>query len=403
MSEPNWANVTEVVSVTVTAKNQVIASRRYACHEADQEDADEPRAYTEIIWPAYVSTPPAGAGAGGGTEASQPPRRASDVATADRYWAEAAREARSTAKWIAAALGVALAAVVGTAPLTPLGGEDVDWWSGPGAAVVAGVLLLGVTLFLVVSVLVPGVTGFAALMGAGATDKPLRERLSVSSAQLGLARRAKAKHGVLLPIGVGSLDELGHRVRLEELTLNSVAEELADAGPGPAGDTDRAFWTEVKKGRGQILQGYLDEAAQWVVVASYLAVKVRTDRARSFGLAVGLVGALALVWGYLALQPSTARPTAHVSTYIVRTTDPASPARQALGPGCDAFTGVALEGAPAGKLAVYVTGGDGCATGRVVLPRGDVVTATLAPAAPRPSASASAGTPSPSVTSSPSP
>ena len=202
---------------------------------------------------------------------------------------------------------------------------------------------------------------------------------------------------MLLPIGVATLDELGHRVRLEELTLNSVAEALAEADPGAEGTAARAFWTEVKRGRGQILQGYLDEVVQWVVVASYVGVKVRADRARSIGLAAGLVGAMALVWGYIAIQPTTAAPTATVSTYVVLDPAAASPVRQVLGPECDAFTGVALRGAPAGKLAVYVIEGAGCRTGSVVLPTGGVVTVALPSATPSPSASTSpTGPPVPS-------
>lgn len=394
MSEPNWADVHEVVSVTVQEKNQVVASRTYACREADQDDADEPRTYTEIMWPAYVPEPPAAVGVR--KDADLPSGGTGAVTTADAYWSKAAEQARGTAKWIATALGAALAVVVGTAPLNPLGGDDVDWWSWQGAAVVAGVVLLGVTLFMVVSVLVPGITSFADLMRTAGGADSFPGRLSVPASLGSLSRKAAAGHGVLLPIGVASLDELGHRVRLEELTLNSVAEALAEADPGAEGAADRTFWTEVKRGRGQILQGYLDEVAQWVVVASYVGVKVRADRARSIGLAAGLLGAMALVWGYIAIQPTTAAPTATVSTYVVLDPAAASPVRQVLGPECDAFTGVALRGAPAGKLAVYVIEGAGCRTGSVVLPSGGVVTVARSSATPSPSV-----TPSPSASASP--
>src|SRR5215831_14650301 len=58
-----------------------------------------------------------------------------------------------------------LAAIIGTAPLTPLGGKDVHWLSLPGLAIVGGIVLLGVTLFMVTAVLVPGMTFFTNLTG----------------------------------------------------------------------------------------------------------------------------------------------------------------------------------------------------------------------------------------------
>jgi hypothetical protein len=109
-------------------------------------------------------------------------------------------------------------------------------------------------------------------------------------------------------------------------------------------------------------------------MANYVAVKVCADRARSIGLALGLAGTAFLVWGYIAIQPHEPTPTANTATYVVLNVSPTSPARTALGGACDAFTGIALRGAPADKLAIYVTGGKGCKTGRVEVPAADVGT-----------------------------
>jgi hypothetical protein len=57
-------------------------------------------------------------------------------------------------------------------------------------------------------------------------DRWFRDHLGVCSAQRALGRWVTSEQGVVLPIGITSLDELGHRIRLDELTLANVAEKL---------------------------------------------------------------------------------------------------------------------------------------------------------------------------------
>lgn len=393
--EPDdWAKVKEISDVEVVGDG-THAWRKYICTVRDLSKDT----FTESFWPVYVPTPPSesAGGQGGNNDESKVSGGASAVAEADKYWAVAASQARSTAKWIATSLGAALAVIIGTAPLTPLGGEDVDWPSAPGVAIAVGMGLLGVTFFMVVSVLVPGITFLADLNKSKDNrlnqDRSWADHLVVSSGQRALGRRAATDHGVLLPIGITSVDELGHRIRLDEMTLDRVAEKLADAPAGNAGEAERKFWTlvnrdrgkllrqfwtQVKLDRGRMLQSYIDEATQWVILASYVAVKVLADRARSIGLALGLVGAALVVWGYIAIQPSEAEPTADEATYVVLTVNPTSTTRSTMGADCDTFTGVSLRDAPAGTLAIYVTEGEGCTTGRVEVPAGDVGTVVSA-------------------------
>jgi hypothetical protein len=111
---------------------------------------------------------------------------------------------------------------------------------------------------------------------------------------------------------------------------------------------------------------------QWVIMADYVAVRVRADFARTIGLACGLAATALLVGGYIAIQPHESTAAANTATYAVLNVSPASPARKALGRACDAFTGKELRGVPAGKRAIYVTGSEGCNTGRVEVPKGDV-------------------------------
>jgi hypothetical protein len=380
--KPDWSTVQGICDVTVARDSQNNSWRTYTCQ------GPEHGPFTELIWPVYVPTP-ASESAGsqsGNNDDDQASGVSPAVADAEKYWADAASQARSTAKWIATSLGAALAAVIGTAPLTPLSGKDVDWASRPGFTMFAAIALLGVTFFLVTGVLVPGINFFTDLRTAGKGNR-LTEYLDVSSALRALGRKAGSDHGVLLPIGITSIDELGLRIRLEDVTLDKIAEKLAATPETGAGNSESDFWAKVKTGRAKIQQGYIDELTQWVIKANYVAVKVRADRARSIGLALGLAGAVLLVWGYIAIQPQQAAPTASTSTYVVLTTKPNSPARKALGSDCDTFTGVALRDAPPGELAIYVTAGNSCTTGKVQVPEDQVATISSASATPSPQAS----------------
>jgi hypothetical protein len=145
-----------------------------------------------------------------------------------KHWDESATQARTTAKWIATALGAALATLVGTAPLTGLSDDYIPSEAYTLAAL--GLVLVGVTLFLVLRVLVPGVTGFGDIM-----EDPAFAELR------GKADRAK---GVMLPTGIESLAELGARADLEAKTLNALAvriRELAPEEATPPGKTSKTL------------------------------------------------------------------------------------------------------------------------------------------------------------------
>jgi hypothetical protein len=384
MNEPqDWAKVKGVEVLKVDSPDLETAERTWTAKSGT------PSGVTECIWPAYVPVPASEVIAATGTNDPKNAPSSGAVATADKHWAEATAQARSTAKWIATTLAAALAAVVGTAPLTSLNGSDVDWESQAGGALLVGIGLIGITLFMVISVLIPGVTTFDDLMQDPEADQDLQWMFSVttvSGAQRELARKAKAAEGVLLPIGIQTLAELGHRVRLEELTLTKILDQANKAPAGKSGDKERAFWAAVRLGRAQILQGYLDEISQWVMVAAYVAVKVRADRARTFGLACGLAGAVAIVWGYVEIQPADPVPTAQTLTYIVLTADPTTSTRKQLGPQCDTFVGVPIE-PNSGKTSVYVVSGSGCKLGRHDLPADEIGTVRPPDSSPTPTRS----------------
>jgi hypothetical protein len=219
-------------------------------------------------------------------------------------------------------------------------------------------------MFMVLSVLVPGITTFRDLM------KPIQGRkvwMSIAKAREDMADRLAAKQGVQFPIGVNSLNELGHRIRIDEMTLEKIAKSLARET-----DKDRITkWTQIKEERGQWLQSLIDEAAKWVIVGSYLSIKVKSDRARTIGLACGIAGGALVIAGYIGFQ---APATQEAVTYAVVPSDATSQTRKTLGASCDAFTAVPLASDTAkNTVTLYVTGGEGCTVNkRVVLPTNEL-------------------------------
>jgi hypothetical protein len=324
--------------------------------------------FQENIFPIYVPPAPQASQQSTATTKSA---GATDVVTTDAYWAKASDQARSTSKWIATALGAALLAIVGTAPLSSLGGKHIDWFSLSGALVAAGLFLLGVTMFMVISVLVPGITTFGDLM------KPIRGWkvwMSIPKAREDMADRTADQHGVQFPIGVNSLNELGHRIRIDEMTLEKISKSLARET-----DKDRITkWTKIKEERGQWLQSLIDETTRWVIVGSYLSIKVKSERARSIGLACGLLGGAFVVIGYIGLQAPATQETV---TYAVVPSDTNSQTRKTLGTSCDAFTAVPVASDTArNTVTLYVVGGKGCTVNqRVVLPTSDLARVTPSP------------------------
>jgi hypothetical protein len=152
--------------------------------------------FKEPLWPVWVPSPD--------SETS--------MADFEKQWADASAQARSTSKWLATVLGVALAALIGSAPLTNLRDLHVPWYAYVYGGV--GLALVVLVLFLVLRVLVPQVTGFDDLTSG---KRPFKE----------LKAKAEKHCGVLLPTGITSLDELAGRAQLEARTLNQLAVLLA--------------------------------------------------------------------------------------------------------------------------------------------------------------------------------
>ena len=107
----------------------------------------------EVIWPAWPATTTEEAAV-----AVMP------LADLQRYWSEAGNRLRDSAKWMATVLGAAIAAVIGTTPLASLRGHHLQLT----AALIglAGLILLGVTMLLILQVMRPDAVSYEDVQNA---------------------------------------------------------------------------------------------------------------------------------------------------------------------------------------------------------------------------------------------
>jgi hypothetical protein len=158
-----------------------------------------------VIWPAWPAR-----------LEDQTPLVESPLAGAQDYWAKVGSRLRDSAKWMATVLGAALAAIVGTAPLTVFAAHHPNGW-----AVVVGLIGVGflyLTLFLVLQVMRPQSVSYADVQSAGVRRSLYKWRKVVES-----------EEDLYLPCGVTRLTSLRQSMIIEEVTLGALARARASA------------------------------------------------------------------------------------------------------------------------------------------------------------------------------
>ena len=296
---------------------------------------------SEPVWPVWVPDP--------GSD--------SNLAEFEKTWANASRQARATAKWLAAILGLALAALIGSAPLSGIRGEHIPLLAYIIGA--AGLACIAFTLFLVVCVLLPEVTGFEDLISGEGPFKDLKKRFQRNA-------------GILLPLRIRTFAELGGRMRLEALTLEELEKRINEYRDSCDGEVEFKAYCAAQADRSKWLSYFMRTANQWTVIASYQAVKGQADRARNFGIISGTVGTALVVVAFL--MPTPQSPAANLTTYkLAHGSVAAAAAQSMIGDRCATFRGIVVHADSNGALTVLVEPTDACNSASITVPGKDLI------------------------------
>ena len=142
------------------------------------------------------------------------------------YWSAVANRLRDAAKWTATALGAALAAVIGTSPLAAMRVQRPH-----SAAIIlaaAGLVLLGITMFLVLQVMRPQSVSY------GDVESARSRRWLPQRSLYKLKQVIDVHQDLYLPCGISGLDSLRQSMVIEEATLMALADAIATAADATA-------------------------------------------------------------------------------------------------------------------------------------------------------------------------
>jgi hypothetical protein len=275
--DPDGDLITRLVWRNDERFNQCGGGRGSCTFDAFTEDpGGGHQRHDEVIWPAWPAT--------ARDEATASP---SPLAEVQQYWSTAGNRLRDSAKWMAAVLGAALATVIGASPLAGIREQTPR----PAAIVVgaAGLVFLGITMFLVLQVMRPQSVSYDRVQNAA----PRRRWLPQTP--LYKWRSAIESHQDLyLPCGVDSLDRLRQSMIIEEVTLKALVCALATAGD----QASRDKLCEAREARAARLRELRSTAAMVATVGEYYALRHRSSWATYGGILCGLLGTAAIVTAF---------------------------------------------------------------------------------------------------------
>lgn len=210
----------------------------------------------------------------------------SPLAGVQEYWSSVGNRLRDSAKWMAAVLGAALAGVIGTSPLTGMKEHKPQ-----GIAIMlgaAGLIFLGITIFLVMQVMRPQSVSYTDVQRAKGRrwlwQEPLYKwRLAIES-----------DRDLYLPCGVRCLAGLRESMIVEEMTLVALSRATATARDPMSSQ----ILCEARTARAARLLELRVAAARIATVGEYYKLRHRSSWATYAGVLCGLLGTAAIVTAF---------------------------------------------------------------------------------------------------------
>jgi hypothetical protein len=248
--------------------------------------------HEEVVWPTWPATP-----------AEEASVAAIPLADLQKYWSKAGNRLRDSAKWMATVLGAAIAAVVGTTPLASLHGHHFQL---AGALIgLAGLILLGVTMLLVLQVMRPEAVSYEDVQNAHvlpevgrALPKRLRQYWAdhcvLENSLYRWKQTVESHEDLYLPCGVTSLADLRQFMAIEEVTLTRLA-QLTEAASNRAARKRLSLALTARAAR---LLELRTAATHVATVGEYYALRARSTRATYGGIVCSLLGTAAIVLAF---------------------------------------------------------------------------------------------------------
>lgn len=242
-------------------------------HTVDQKEIPWPSPRSsepEVIWPTWPTNLD-----------EEKATVGSPLANLEQHWDATTTRLRDSAKWMAAVLGAALAAVIPTAPLADLNQRHISVVSA--VLGLCGLLSLSITMLLILRVLRPLVLPYNKIekaRGWGRLGSPYYRWKTMVSAHPDL----------YLPCQVGDLPTLRESITVEEITLMVLVRATEHVN-----DATRKKLEHARAARAARLYEVRAAAASIVTIGVFYAVRARSTWATLGGAAFGLLGLILVI------------------------------------------------------------------------------------------------------------
>jgi hypothetical protein len=272
-------------NVTVFPLRSGAIQRRVLCGDKEEEWENLENWRPElIISPTWMSQD-------GRKSSDEPAATVSPLFGVQDYWRGVSDRIRDSAKWMAAVLGAALAALIGTSPLAEMRGSSLQ--DDAIRFGLVGFLLLSLTLFLVLQVLRPQSTSFEDVQTADRHNRwnparwwnPLRKWKNIVETQQDL----------YLPSGVKCLTTLRQAMIVDEFTLMALSEALANE----KAKQDVGKISEAQKARAARLNEWRMAASRVATIGEFYRLRRRSAWATYLGAFCGVMGTAAIVAAFV--------------------------------------------------------------------------------------------------------
>jgi hypothetical protein len=246
---------------------------RRGCHDWEPE---------RIIWPTWP-----------GTTEDEVAAFGKPLAGVADYWSTAGDRLRDSAKWLAAVLGLALATIVGTSPLSAMKQGKLEI----GAIITGslGLLFLFLTMLLVIQVMRPQSVSFFDVQYAKPRKRRLWQKLLYCKPLYKWHTIVEDEPDLYLPCEVNCLTALRQSMIIELVTLKALSHAMVDTESQHL----KQLLCDSQSARAARLLELRVAAATIATVGEYYKLRYRSSWATYGGAVCGLLGTAGVIAAFV--------------------------------------------------------------------------------------------------------